>query len=182
MKNRLLFLGPPGAGKGTQATLLSEHQSLLHLSTGDLLREEVAAGTKLGKEAESIMNKGELVNDSLVISIVEKKLLANSQGWLLDGFPRNIAQANLLEKLLKKILQPIQLVLLIEIDDETLIQRMLARGRKDDNEEVIRNRLKIYRNQTEPLINHYNNLGLLTSVNGFGKIEDVKNRIKEALI
>ena len=181
MKNRLLFLGPPGAGKGTQASLICKDQGFLHLSTGDLLRDEVCSGTELGQEAELIMNKGELVSDEIVLSIVEKKLSEPSQGWLLDGFPRNLPQADLLEHLLQKISQPIQTVIFIEIDDETLTQRMLSRGRKDDNEEVIRNRLKVYRDQTSPLVNHYRNLGLLKSINGCGNIEDVKNRIKEEL-
>ena len=103
MKNRLLFLGPPGAGKGTQANLICKEQSLLHLSTGDLLREEVSARSDLGKVAESIMNKGELVSDEIVLSIVEKRLSCNKKGWLLDGFPRNLAQAALLQDLLEKL-------------------------------------------------------------------------------
>ena len=181
MNNRLLFLGPPGAGKGTQASLICKDQALLHLSTGDLLREEVSSGTKLGQEAESIMNKGELVSDEIVLSIVEKKLAQFSQGWLLDGFPRNLPQAGLLDNLLKKISQPIQKVIFLEIDDETLTLRMLSRGRKDDSEEIIRRRLKVYRDQTSPLVDHYKNLGLLKSIDGCGNIEDVKNRIKEEL-
>ncbi len=181
MENRFLFLGPPGAGKGTQASLICKDKGLLHLSTGDLLREEVSSGTELGKQAESIMNKGELVSDEIVLSIVEKKLSKNFQGWLLDGFPRNLTQAQLLEDLLQKLDQPIELVLLIEIDDETLTQRMLSRGRKDDNEQVIRRRLNVYREKTSPLINHYKDLALLKSIDGSGDIEDVKNRIKEAI-
>ncbi len=181
MKNRLLFLGPPGAGKGTQASLLCQDQGLLHLSTGDLLREEVASGSKLGKEAESIMNKGELVSDEIVLSIVQTRLSKCSDGWLLDGFPRNLSQAKLLENLLRDISQPIQSVVSIEIDDETLTQRMLSRGRKDDNEEVIKQRLKVYREKTSPLITYYMDLGLLKSIDGCGKIEDVKNQIKAAL-
>ena len=180
--NRLLFLGPPGAGKGTQAKLICEAQSLLHLSTGDLLREEVSSGTDLGKVAESIMNKGELVSDQIVLSIVEKRLTVNKKGWLLDGFPRNLSQAGSLQELLGKIGQPIIAVLLIDIDDDTLTQRMLARGRKDDTESVIRNRLKIYRDITSPLVNYYQKLGILKSVNGCGTVEDVNRQIKEALI
>ncbi len=181
MKNRLLFLGPPGAGKGTQASLVCQEKELLHLSTGDLLREEVSLGTVLGKEAESVMNKGELVGDEIVLSMVEKKLSNHLGGWLLDGFPRNLTQAELLNDLLEKIDQPIQVVLLIEIDDDTLTKRMLSRGRKDDNEDVIRNRLKVYRAKTSPLVNHYRKLGILKSVNGCGKVEDVKNLIKEQI-
>ncbi len=181
MKKRLLFLGPPGAGKGTQANLICQDQDLVHLSTGDLLREEVESGSSLGREAEIVMNQGELVSDELVLSIVEKRLSINSQGWLLDGFPRNLAQAALLDDLLQKISQPIESVLLIEIDDQILVERMLLRGRKDDNQEVISNRLKIYRDKTAPLIKHYKNIGLLNSVDGFGSVEDVNSRIKEAL-
>ncbi|WP_269621876.1 adenylate kinase [Prochlorococcus marinus] len=181
MQNRLLFLGPPGAGKGTQAELLCNDHGLLHLSTGELLREEVSAGTDLGKEAELIMNRGELVSDDIVLSIVKKRLSNCSQGWLLDGFPRNLAQAQLLGELLEKIVQPIKAVLLIEIDDETLTDRLLSRGRKDDNAEVIRNRLSIYREKTAPLINFYQNLGILRSVEGCGNIKDVKSRIRNAL-
>ena len=181
MKTRLVFLGPPGAGKGTQADLICKDNSLLHLSTGDLLREEVASGTDLGKEAESIMNKGELVGDLLVSSIVQKRLSNCDAGWLLDGFPRNLSQAKLLKDLLEKIAQPIQAVLLLTIDDQILIERMLSRGRKDDDKQVISNRLKVYREKTSPLVNYYQNLGILKSVNGFGKVEDVHNLIKEAL-
>ncbi len=182
MKNRLLFLGPPGAGKGTQAKLICQEKSLLHLSTGDLLREEVSSGTDLGKIAESIMNKGELVSDEIVLSMVEKRLSSNKKGWLLDGFPRNLPQAGLLQELLEKLDQPIKTVLLLEIDDDTLTKRMIARGRKDDTESVIRNRLKIYRDITSPLVHHYEKLGILKSVNGSGTVEDVNNQIKGALI
>ena len=182
MKNRLLFLGPPGAGKGTQANLICKEQSLLHLSTGDLLREEVSSQTELGKEAELIMNKGDLVSDEIVLSIVQKRLSCNNKGWLLDGFPRNLAQAGLLQDLLEKLDQPILAVLLLDIDDDILTKRMLSRGRKDDTESVIRNRLKIYRDITSPLVNHYEKLGILKSVNGSGNVEDVNSQIKAALI
>ena len=181
MKSRLLFLGPPGAGKGTQAHLLCRENSLLHLSTGDLLREEVASGTDLGKEAELIMNKGELVGDLLVLSIVEKRLSNSQEGWLLDGFPRNISQAKLLKELLEKVSQPIEAVLLLTIEDQLLINRMLSRGRTDDTESVISNRLKIYQDQTSPLVNYYKSLGLLKSVDGSGTVEDVNSRIKKVL-
>ena len=181
MNNRLLYLGPPGAGKGTQASLICKDKGLLHLSTGELLREEVSLGTVLGKEAESIMNKGELVSDQIVLSIVEKRLSNHPKGWLLDGFPRNLSQAALLDDLLVSIDQPIQIAIFIEIDDQTLTERMLSRGRKDDDKEVISNRLKVYREKTSPLVNYYQNLGILKSVNGLGKVEDVHNLIKEAL-
>lgn len=181
MKKRLLFLGPPGAGKGTQASLICQEKSLLHLSTGDLLREEVVAGTKLGKTAAEIMNKGELVSDALVLSIVEKRLIKHKEGWLLDGFPRNLLQAEALKGFLERIQQPIEAVILIEIDDEILVKRLIARGRQDDNEKVIRNRLKVYRDQTAPLIEHYDRLGLLKIVQGDAEIQLVSSRIKNYL-
>tara|TARA_Y100001968_G_scaffold122606_1_gene111557 strand:+ start:3883 stop:4431 length:549 start_codon:yes stop_codon:yes gene_type:complete len=181
MKNRLLFLGPPGAGKGTQASILSSNNDLLHLSTGDLLRAEVSAGTDLGKKAGLIMNKGELVSDSIVLSIVQKNLSGQIKGWLLDGFPRNLLQAKSLEPLLEEISQPIEAVILIETSDEVLVQRLLERGRTDDNEKVIRNRLEIYRDKTAPLINFYDSKGLLKSVKGDDEVNIVANRIQKAL-
>ena len=144
MKKKLLFLGPPGAGKGTQANLFCTKYSLDHLSTGDLLREEVTSGSELGLKASEVMNKGELVSDELVLSIVERRLVDIKKGWLLDGFPRNVYQANSLEKLLERINQPLDAVVSIQIADDYLIKRLLARGREDDNKEVIANRLNIY--------------------------------------
>ena len=181
MKSRLLFLGPPGAGKGTQAKLLCQENDLLHLSTGDLLRSEVLEGTNLGKQAEIIMNKGELVSDELVLSLVEKKLTGETKGWLLDGFPRNLPQAESLQPLLDKIHQPIEAVILITINDEILVKRLLSRGREDDNESVIRNRLKVYRDKTTPLIDHYSSKGLLKTVEGDAEIDVVGSRISEVL-
>ena len=182
MKQRLLFLGPPGAGKGTQAEMLCETKSLQHLSTGDLLRAEVSIGSPLGKQASLVMSKGELVSDDLVLSIVEKRLLEiKSRGWLLDGFPRNVVQAETLESLLEKINQPIEAVLLLELSDELLIDRLLSRGREDDNESVIRHRLDVYRDKTLPLIDYYGNQGLLKSVKGDGKIDEIAIRIQESL-
>ncbi len=181
MKNRLLFLGPPGAGKGTQASLLCKTKGLLHLSTGDLLRAEVSAGTPLGKEAAAIMNSGELVSDEIVLSIVEKRLSDRSPGWLLDGFPRTVFQAQALEPLLQKLKQPIEVVVLIDLKDEVLIQRLLARGRADDNEEVIRHRLRVYREKTEPLVQHYDEKGLIKTVMGDGEIDDVASRIEKVI-
>ncbi len=182
MKQRLLFLGPPGAGKGTQAARLCDRHGLRHLSTGDLLRAEVSAGSDLGKEAESVMNRGELVSDSLVLAIVKAQLGAlNGQGWLLDGFPRNVAQAEALDPLLQELNQPIEAVVLLELDDAILIERLLSRGRDDDNEAVIRNRLVVYADKTEPLIEHYRQRGLLQSVEAHGNIEAITERIEGIL-
>lgn len=177
MKQRLLFLGPPGAGKGTQAQRLAQSHNLLHLSTGDLLRAEVTAGSKLGRQAEAVMARGELVSDELVLAIVRSRLQQGNGGWLLDGFPRNLTQAEALDALLQELGQPIELVVLMELDDALLIQRLLSRGRSDDNEQVIRHRLEVYREQTAPLIKHYRELGLLQAVEAAGTVEEIAGRI-----
>jgi len=181
MKQRLLFLGPPGAGKGTQASLVCERQGLAHLSTGDLLRDEVSSGSELGGKARDIMNKGELVSDEIVLSIVERKLNSLRMGWLLDGFPRNLSQANSLKTLLDQIAQPLQIVILIQVADEFLIERLLARGREDDSEEVIKNRLEIYRNKTAPLIEYYKSEGILRVIQGDADIDVVSCCINDAI-
>ncbi len=181
MKNKLLFLGPPGAGKGTQANLLCEKYGLAHLSTGDLLRDEVSSGSVLGAKAAEVMNKGELVSDELVLSIVEGRLENINKGWLLDGFPRNVNQANSLKNLLEKINQPLEAVILIKIPDDFLIKRLLARGREDDNKQVITNRLKIYREKTSPLIDLYTNQGILEGIDGNADIDVVFSCIEKAL-
>ncbi len=182
MKERLLFLGPPGAGKGTQAGLICSKYELLHLSTGDLLRAEVAANTNLGQEAAEVMKRGELVGDELVLAIVEHKLKRHMGGWLLDGFPRNVNQAKALSPILEQLMQPIEAVLLLEVSDSVLIQRLLSRGRDDDNEDVIRHRLSVYRDQTAPLIDHYRAKDLLVSVEAHGSIPEISKRIMSALV
>lgn len=186
MKKRLLFLGPPGAGKGTQAQQLAAAHGLLHLSTGDLLRAEVAAGTPLGQEAEAVMARGELVSDGLVLAIVRSRLERQAEsggdgGWLLDGFPRNVAQADALAALLEDLGQQIELVVLMELDDGVLLQRLLSRGRADDNEAVIRNRLDVYREQTAPLIRYYRDADLLRPVEADGTVEEIASRITALL-
>ena len=181
MKNKLLFIGPPGAGKGTQANLFCAKYGLDHLSTGDLLREEVSSGSVLGRKAEDLMNKGELVSDKLVLSIVERRLVNIKKGWLLDGFPRTVNQANSLKNLLEKINQPLEAVISIKVNDDDLIKRLLARGRKDDNKEVIANRLKIYREKTSPLIDLYSKEGILVGIDGYADIDVVFSCIEKAL-
>ena len=181
MRKKLLFLGPPGAGKGTQANLFCKKYGLVHLSTGDLLRDEVSSGSVLGLKAAEIMNKGELVSDELVLSIVEGRLVNINEGWLLDGFPRNINQANSLKNLLEKIKQPLEGVILIKVDDDYLIKRLLDRGRQDDNEQVITNRLNIYREKTTPLIDLYKKQGILEEIEGNADIDVVFSSIEKSL-
>ncbi len=181
MKKKLLFLGPPGAGKGTQANLFCKKYGLVHLSTGDLLRDEVSSGSVLGLKAAEIMNKGELVSDELVLSIVERRLVNINEGWLLDGFPRNINQANSLKNLLEKIKQPLEGVILIKVDDDYLIKRLLVRGRQDDDEQVITNRLNIYREKTTPLIDLYKKQGILEEIEGNADIDVVFLSIEKSL-
>jgi len=182
MKQRLLFLGPPGAGKGTQAQRLAVRDQLLHLSTGDLLRAEVQAGTPLGLEAQAVMARGELVSDALVLAIVRGRLEGHQGGWLLDGFPRNLAQAEALDALLAELGQGIEKVVLMELDDAVLIQRLLSRGREDDTEAVIRNRLVVYQEQTAPLITYYTSKGLLARLDASGSIEAIEQRLSALLV
>ena len=181
MKKKLLFIGPPGAGKGTQAKLLCTKYGIDHLSTGDLLRDEVSSGSVLGLKAAEVMNKGELVSDELVLSIVESRLVNIKKGWLLDGFPRNVNQANSLKKLLEKINQPLEAVISIKVADDYLVKRLLERGREDDNEEVIANRLKIYTERTSPLIDLYRKQGILVEIDGNADIDVVFSCIEKAL-
>ena len=181
MKKHLLFLGPPGAGKGTQAALLSEANSYLHLSTGELLRKEIELHTDLGKQVKDIMNKGELVSDQLVLEIVKKNLDKDNKGWILDGYPRNLSQANSLNYVLKNINQPLEKVFYLDIPDEVLVKRLLLRGRKDDNEEIIKTRLKIYKETTEPLIEHYTNLSLLVNIKADRDLKTISADIKRKM-
>ena len=181
MKKKLLFIGPPGAGKGTQANLFCSKYGLDHLSTGDLLRDEVSSGSDLGLQASEIMNKGELVSDELVLSIVEGRLDNIKKGWLLDGFPRNVSQANALKNLLEKINHPLEAVISIQIADDVLIKRLLSRGREDDNEEVIVNRLKVYSEKTSPLIDLYSKQGVLVEIDGNAEIDVVFSCIEKSL-
>ena len=161
MKKHILFLGAPGAGKGTQAELLSQKNSYLHLSTGELLRKEIEMNSNLGKKVKKTINRGELVSDEVVLEIVEKNLGIHKKGWILDGYPRNLAQANSLNEVLNKINQPLEVVFYLDIPEEILIERLLLRGRKDDNEETIKTRLDIYKKTTEPLVKYYSEMSLL---------------------
>ena len=150
---RLIFLGPPGAGKGTQAKLLADSHNIPHISTGDILRAAVSRQTNLGVKAQEYMDRGELVPDQLVIDLIRERLgQPDAQlGWILDGYPRTVVQADSLDGLLVELSQTCDRAINFDVPDETLIERMLSRGRKDDNEGVIRRRLEVYREQTAPL-------------------------------
>ena len=181
MKKHLLFLGPPGAGKGTQASLLSQENSFLHLSTGELLRKEIDLNTNLGMQVKEVMNEGKLVSDQLVLEIVKKNLDKDNKGWILDGYPRNLSQSNSLNDVLTEINQPLEMVFYLEIPEQVLIKRLLMRGRKDDNEDTIKTRLKIYKETTEPLIEYYANLSLLERINADGELKTISDDIKQKM-
>ena len=182
MKKHILFLGAPGAGKGTQAELLSKTNSFLHLSTGELLRNEIAMNTKLGIEVKDIINRGELVGDELVLEIVKKNLDKDNKGWILDGYPRNLSQANSLNEVLSKISQPLEVVFYLDIPEEVLIKRLILRGRKDDCEETIRTRFSIYKKTTEPLIEYFKDLSLLEYINGDRDLKTISGEIRKKLL
>ncbi len=180
---RLVFIGPPGAGKGTQAERLIETYAMAHLSTGDMLRAARDAQTEVGKEAEKYMSAGELVPDDTIIRIIRERLEeADCQkGYLLDGYPRTIAQAEALDGMLAEKGTPLDVVLELDVPEEELFKRLAGRGRKDDTPEVIRQRLVAYREQTQPLLDYYREKGLLKSINGLGTIEEIFDRAKSVL-
>lgn len=187
MLNIVLF-GPPGAGKGTQSQHIVEKFKLIHLSTGDLLRSEIAAGTPLGQEAKLLMDDGKLVPDEVVIGMIDNKLKANkdANGFIFDGFPRTTEQAKSLDNLLKNNDDSISGMIALEVPDEELISRLLERGKEsgradDQNEEVIKNRLKVYNDQTAVLKDFYSKQGKFQEINGLGTIEEVFGRIENAI-
>ena len=181
MKKYVLFLGAPGAGKGTQASLLSQTYSYLHLSTGELLRKEIEMNTILGKQVKGIMNRGELVSDELVLKIVRQNLDNDNQGWILDGYPRNLSQVNSLNEVLMEINQPLEVVFYLDIPEEVLIRRLLLRGRKDDTEETIRTRVNIYKKTTEPLIQYFKDLSLLEYIDADRDLKTISADIKQKM-
>ncbi len=180
---RLVFIGPPGAGKGTQAARLIERYSLVHLSTGDMLRAARDAQTEIGRKADAYMSRGELVPDEIILAIVEERLNQPdcARGFLLDGFPRTIAQAEALDRMLAARGTPLDVVLELRVPEEELFRRLAGRGRSDDSPEVIRQRLVAYRNQTQPLLDYYGRTGLLRSVDGVGTVDEVFERIVSLL-
>ena len=175
----IILLGAPGSGKGTQAAFLIEKHGLTHLSTGDMLRAEIAAGSDLGKQAKAIMENGQLVSDEIVIAMIAARL--SDKGALFDGFPRTIAQAEALDKLLAGRGSQIDAVIELQVGNEEIVQRMLARGRSDDNEATIRQRLAVFEAQTKPLIDYYQKQGKLRSIDGSGELAAISARIEATL-
>ena len=211
---RIMLLGPPGGGKGTQAKYIEHKWSIPQISTGDMLRENVKNNTDLGIEAKSYMEKGELVPDHVILNMMEGRLLKDDckSGYILDGFPRTIPQAEGLTSLLNTINQQLDVVILLKLDDEVIVERMGGRRvhsdsgrvyhieynppkvenkddvtgedliiRPDDQEDTVRNRLKVYENQTSPLIEYYNKFNILSTIDANGSIEKINSRVKLAI-
>ena len=184
---RLVLLGAPGSGKGTQAARLKERLGVPHISTGDLLRAEVAAGSPLGLQAKEVMARGDLVSDEILLGMLEDRLARDDVrgGFILDGYPRNLAQAAALDGLLERLGQPFDAAVQLEVDNELLIDRLAGRaqaeGRADDNPESVRKRLQVYDEQTAPVIGYYRDAGRLGAVDGVGTLDEVFDRILAAL-
>jgi adenylate kinase len=186
---RLILLGPPGAGKGTQAKVLIDSYGIPQLSTGDILRSAIAAKTPMGLAAKEVMDRGDLVSDEIVNGIVSERLDQDDckPGFVLDGFPRTIPQANSLESMLAEKNMGLDAVIEITANPDVLVERIARRAKEsgvargDDNEEVLRNRLNVYREQTAPLVEFYRGKGLLKSVDGMQPVEDVTAAIRRAV-
>ncbi len=212
LAENLIILGPPGAGKGTQAVRIADRLGIQHISTGDLLREAVSEGTELGNKAEEFMNKGLLVPDEVILGMISDRLSGDaSGGWILDGFPRTLAQAEALSSLLEEKEIELEKVILIDVDPDLLVKRLTGRRvcdscgavynvatlpedtkkcekcggklitRDDDTEETVRQRLEVYRKQTSPVIDFYEETGLLVSIDGNSGIEDITSNVMEEL-
>ena len=184
---RLVLLGAPGSGKGTQAARLKDHLQVPHISTGDLLRAEVAAGSRLGLEAKEVMARGELVSDAILLGMLEDRFSRPDTrgGFILDGYPRNLAQADALDGLLSRMGQPFDYAVQLDVPTDLLVERIAGRaaaeGRADDNPESVRKRLDVYDSQTAPVIEFYRQHGQLTVVDGVGSLDEVFTRIVEAI-
>jgi len=185
---RIVLLGPPGSGKGTQAELLVVELGLPHISTGELLRSAAKAGTEFGKKAKKVTDRGDLVSDDIMLGLITERLSRNDakNGFILDGYPRNTTQAKALDEILECQGQPMVEVLHIDLDTETVVQRIAGRAtqehRSDDAEEVVRNRMRIYAEQTAPVVEYYAARGVLSRVMGQGTAEEVFQRIMSVLL
>jgi adenylate kinase len=183
----LLLLGPPGAGKGTQAKRLSDERGIPQISTGDMLREAIADETELGKRVKPILDSGELVPDDLMVSLIRERLGRSDTegGFILDGFPRTIAQAEALDAMLGEIGRRLAAVLEFRLDEAEAADRLLGRaaqeGRSDDTPDVVRNRMRVYREQTEPLVEHYGEQGILVGIDAGAGIDEVQGEIESVL-
>jgi len=184
MKN-FIILGPQGVGKGTQAAKLAKNLNLIHLSTGDLLREEIKSGSELGKKVQSIVTAGNFVDDNTMIEVVEKKIAAHpsANGFVFDGFPRNHKQAEALDALLERLGYPILGVFVLDAPEEELLKRLIKRaeeqGREDDTPEVIQNRLRIYQQKTRPIIDYYFAQNKVLIIDGNRPIEPIGENIRK---
>ncbi len=178
---RLLFLGPPGAGKGTQAERVAHRLGIPHISTGEMFRHHVSSGTDLGHRVKALMEAGEYVPDQITGQMLAGRLADSdcAHGFILDGFPRTLPQAELLDRLLEEI--PLDRVVSLEVDSQVLLERMMARGRADDTPETIRRRLEVYETQTAPLLELYGRRGIVSTVEGAGRIHQISERIIAAL-
>lgn len=184
---RIVLLGAPGSGKGTQAKLMVEKLNIPHISTGDLLRGAIAAKTELGLAAKEVMDRGDLVSDEIVLGMLKERVTQEDadNGFILDGFPRNLTQAKMLEDLLQELDMALDHALLIQVDADEVVARIAKRaeieGRTDDTEEVVRNRLNVYAEQTAPVADFYQEQDIVTEILGKGSIEDVQARIQAIL-
>jgi len=184
---RLVLLGAPGSGKGTQASRLKAELGVPHISTGDMLRAAVAAGTPLGVKAKAVMDAGQLVSDDILLGMLEERLAQDDarNGFILDGYPRNLAQASALDDMLAKLGQPLDAVVKLEVPNEAIVERcelrFAAEGRADDNPDTVRRRLGVYAEQTAPVADFYARRGKLQVVDGVGDLDQVTARVKRAL-
>ena len=184
---RLVLLGAPGSGKGTQAEILKSELGVPHVSTGDLLRAAVKAGSQLGLKAKAVMEAGQLVSDEIVLAMLEERLAQPdaASGFILDGYPRNVAQCEAMQSLLARIGQPLEVAIKLDVPSELIVSRIAGRaaaqGRKDDTPEVVRDRLRVYAEQTEPVAGYFAKAGKLKVVDGVGELAEVSARILAAL-
>lgn len=183
----IIIFGAPGSGKGTQSELIIEKYGLHHISTGDVLRNEIAKGSELGKTANDYISRGSLVPDELIISILDNMLEERmpEKGIIFDGFPRTVSQAEALQKMLNKRGQKISVVIGLDVSEDELTMRLIKRGetsgRSDDNEETIKNRIQVYRKNTEPLTDYYKQAGIYCPIEGKGSVEEIADRINAIL-